>query len=97
VAVNPSQATVDAGRQAVLPQLLDDSRNLAQSLAAATGVKVGAIRAISDSAGTVGGALIPVLRIGDFSGMIGILDPLTSAASSMQYTFYVNVVFTAVQ
>src|ERR1039458_593684 len=51
VAVNPSQATVDAMRQIVMPQLLDDSRRLAQSLAAANGVKVGAIRSISDSAG----------------------------------------------
>jgi hypothetical protein len=97
VAVNPSQATVDAMRQVVLPQLLDDSRSFAQSLAAATGVKVGAIRSVGDSAGTAAGALVPALRIGDFSGLIGIFDPLTSLPSSTQYTFYVNVVFAAVQ
>src|ERR1039457_5965967 len=55
VAVNPSQATMDAMRKVVMPQLLDDSRRLAQTLATATGVKVGAIRSISDSAGAVGG------------------------------------------
>jgi len=103
VAVNPSQATVDAMRKVVMPQLLDDSRILAQSLAAANGVKVGAIRSISDSAGAVGGVyLVPtaVLRSGDFSP-VNIYDPVTgnlpSLPSSTQYTFYVNVVFATVQ
>src|SRR5260370_3415463 len=54
VAFNPSQATVDAMRQVVLQQLLDDSRKLAQSLAAAAGGGLGAIRSISDSAGRSG-------------------------------------------
>ena len=103
VAVNPSQATVDAMRQTVMPQLLDDSRNLAQSLAAATGVKVGAIRSISDSAGAVGGVYLAptaVLRSGDFSvitGLPSVFGNLPSLPSSTQYTFYVNVVFATVQ
>src|SRR5450756_434592 len=70
VAFNPSQTTVDAMRQVVLPQLLDDSRKLAQSLAAAAGVKLGAIRAIGDAAGVyaiLGGATF--LRAGDFSSV----------------------------
>jgi uncharacterized protein YggE len=96
-AINPSQATVDDMRQVVMPQLLDDARSLAQSLAAATGVKVGAIRSISDSGGTAGAVLTQAERIGDFSGAVGIPDPLTSVPSSTQYTFYVNVVFAAVQ
>ena len=50
-------------RQVVLPQLLDDSRKLAQSLAAAAGVRLGAIRSISDSAGVVGGIGVPVSSI----------------------------------
>ena len=57
VAFNPSQATVDGMRQVVMPQLLDDSRKLAHSLAAAAGVGLGAIRSISDSAGAIGGFL----------------------------------------
>ena len=95
VAFNPSQAAVDAMRQVVLPQLLDDSRKLAQSLAAAAGVKLGAIRSISDSAGGIG---VPTAasRNGDFSQIV---DPLggilASLPSSTQYTFYVNVVFAA--
>ena len=100
VAVNPSQATVDAMRQIVMPQLLDDSRKLAQTLAAATGVKVGAIRSISDSAGAVGGvyfAPTAVLRSGDFSGSPGGFGNLPSLPSSTQYTFYISVVFATVQ
>jgi hypothetical protein len=99
VAVNPSQATVDAMRQTVMPQLLDDSRNLAQSLAAANGVKVGAIRSISDSAGAVGGVFANRLS-GDFSVITGFpyffVNP-PSLPSSTQYTFYVDVVFATVQ
>jgi hypothetical protein len=99
VAVNPSQATVDAMRQIVMPQLLDDSRRLAQTLATATGVKVGAIRSISDSAGAVGGVLASRLS-GDFLP-VAIYDPLTgnlpSLPSSTQYTFNVSVVFATVQ
>jgi hypothetical protein len=95
VAVNPSQATVDAMRQVVMPQLLDDSRRLAQTLATATGVKVGAIRSISDSAGAVGGVGLPAPML------VAIYDPLTrnvpSLPSSTQYTFYVTVVFATVQ
>jgi hypothetical protein len=94
VAFNPSQATVDAMRQVVMPQLLDESRKLAQSLAAATGVKVGAIRSIGDSAG-VYAVLVPtpVLRLGDF--LLGTLS--SPLPSSTQVTFSLNVVFATAQ
>jgi hypothetical protein len=103
VAYNPSQATVDAARQNVLPLLLEDSRKLAQSLAAASGVKVGAIRSISDSGGATGGYSfgsillgVPTIaaRIGDFSGLVTQF-PLSGPRSSTQYTFYLSVVFAA--
>jgi hypothetical protein len=98
IAFNPSQATVDAMRQVVTPQLLNDSRKLAQSLAAASGVKLGAIQSISDSSsvatGFLGSVPTAVLRIGDFSQ---IFDPLASLPSSNQYTFSLTVVFAAVQ
>jgi hypothetical protein len=100
VAVNPSQATVNAMRRVVMPQLLDDSRILAQSLAAANGVKVGAIRSISDSAGAVGGVyVVPVAveRSGDFSVITGLQSLLPTLPSSTQYTFYLSVVFATVQ
>jgi hypothetical protein len=101
VAFNFSQAAVDAMRQVVLPQLLDNSRKMAQSLATASGVKLGAIRSISDSAGGVGGIGVPVAasRNGDFSQIV-FYDPATGSPSSLpsstQYTFYLNVVFAAV-
>jgi uncharacterized protein YggE len=89
IAFNASQAKVDAMRQTVLPQLMDESRKLAQSLATAAGVKLGAIRAISDSGGTYAYAgAIAIARI---------YDPLTGGfpglPSGTQYTFYLNVVF----
>jgi hypothetical protein len=95
VAFNPSQAAVETMRQVVLPQLLDESRKSAQSLAAAVGVKLGAIRSISDSAGVSGYFLVPtaVARNGDFSQIIGVLGGVPSLPSNTQYTFSLNVVF----
>ena len=91
VAVRPSQAAVDATRQTVLPLLLEESRKLAESLAAATGIKVGAIRSISDS----GGIYAYVNRSAAF-----LYDPLTTSlssplSSSTQFTYSLNVVFAA--
>jgi hypothetical protein len=99
VAFNPSQTAVDAMRQVVMPQLLDDSRKLAQSLAAAAGVKLGAIRAISDAAGVY--ALVvgtAAFRAGDFSALQSgfLLGIPSSLPSSTQVTFSLNVVFAAV-
>jgi Protein of unknown function (DUF541) len=89
VAFNPTEATVDAMRQLVLPQLLDDSRKLAQSLAATAGIKLGAIRSITDSAGVYGFLrnVVPVARFDPSTG-----SPV-SPPSSTQYTFTLNVVF----
>jgi hypothetical protein len=103
VSFNPSQAAVEAMRKVVLPQMMDDARKLGQSLAAATGVKLGAIRSISDSAGVVGAVS------GSFSAIIA-LDPGKGggagnfllgvpylAPSNPQFTYSLNVVFAAVQ
>jgi uncharacterized protein YggE len=92
----PSQAKIEAMRQTVVPQLVDDSRKLAQSLASAAGVKLGAIRSISDSPGA-GGAVfayvgVAAQRNGDFSAILGALPFV--APSNMQATFSINVVFT---
>ena len=94
VAFNPSQATVDAMRQTVLPQMLDDSRNLAQSLAAASGVKLGAIRSIGDSAGVSAGYVngtFAVSLLGPVTGGI-----LASLPSGTQYTYSLSVIFATV-
>ena len=47
--LNASQATVDAMRQTLLPQLLADAQKKAQTLAAAAGLKLGAVKGVSDS------------------------------------------------
>jgi len=90
VAFNPSQASIDAARQVVMPQLMDDARKVAQSLAAVSGVKVGAIRSISDAGGIpYPGNLVPV---GYF--VVGLLSYPT-LPSSARYTLSLNVVFAA--
>jgi hypothetical protein len=90
MALNPSQSSIDAMRQILLPQMLDDSRKQAQSLAAAAGVRLGAILAISDVGGVYG-----FLRSGDFSRVVfGNVAPLPS--SSTQVTFFLSVVFATV-
>jgi uncharacterized protein YggE len=90
VAFNASQATVDAMRQVVLPQLVAEAQKNAQSLADAAGVKLGPIKSIGDS---TGGA---VYASGDFSSLI-IGSPPFNGSAGTQYTFFVNVVFAAVQ
>jgi uncharacterized protein YggE len=83
-------------RQTVLPELIDESRRRAQSLASAAGVKLGAVRAVSDS----GGAYAVVVydpstgsRSGDFSSLLLGYPSALLAPSGTQYTFYLNVVF----
>lgn len=101
VAFNPSQVTVDAMRLVTLPQLLDDSRKLAQSVAAAAGVKLGTIRSISDSAGVPAGMpnLVYTFEVGGIFPARGLKqyaalsDTPASPLPSTQYTFYLNVVF----
>ena len=100
VAFNASQAAQDAARQALMPLLLDDARKSGQSLAAAAGVRLGAIRSIGDSAGVYAN-IVPaaVQRSGDFSRLGNILlgGLSYSLPSSTQYTFYLNVVFATAQ
>ena len=102
VTFNPSQAKIDAMGQTLLPQLVEDSRKLAQSLAGASGVKLGPIRSISDSPGA-GRAVYAyvstgVQRSGDFSQILRVYNSLTGSPfpatpSSSQVTFSINVVF----
>jgi hypothetical protein len=98
VAINPSQASIEAMRQTLIPQLVNDSRKLAQSLAAAAGVKLGVIRSISDSPGTSGAVFAFIgtatQRNGDFSAILGVApNGLYPQPSSSQVTFSINVVY----
>jgi hypothetical protein len=96
VAFNTSQNAIDAARQLALPQLMNDARTLAQSLAASAGVNLGSIRSIGDSAAAAGipGAGVPVFafRTGDFlTGVLGYAP--FSLSSGTGYTLSLNVVF----
>lgn len=99
VAFNPSQAAVDAARQATIPLLLEDARKAAQTVAAAAGVKVGAIRSISDAAGLFLYVPTAVERNGDFSqtlnGSMVTSVRLGSApiVAPYSYSFSLTVVF----
>jgi hypothetical protein len=98
VAFNASQAKVDEMRQTLLPQLMDESRKLAQSLATAAGVKLGAIRSISDSGGNSAVflyATISQLVIFDsiFSGPLSGYPSALLPSSGTRYTFNLNVLF----
>jgi hypothetical protein len=97
VAFNASQATVDAMRRVVLPQLVAEAQKKAQSLADAAGLKLGPIKAIGDSAGgAIGGFAVAGSRIGDFSSLL-LGPPSIGIGSGTQYTFFVNVVFGTVK
>jgi hypothetical protein len=48
-AFGPNAAAVQAARDKVLPDLMNDARNRAQSIATAAGLKLGAIQAVNDS------------------------------------------------
>jgi len=89
VAFNASQAKVDAIRETVLPQLMEESRKAAQALAAAAGVKLGSVRAVSDAGGVY--AYVGTSRALYSSSLLGY--PSALGSSGTQYTFYLNVVF----
>ena len=87
-ALNASQATVDAMRQTLLPQLFADAQKKAQTLAAAAGLKLGGVRGVSESFYGNGNS---VTWIG--TGSIGGTFSSSSSGSGTQYTFYANVTY----
>ena len=83
-------------RQTLLPQLVDDSRKLAQSLAAAAGVKLGAIRSICDSPARSEPYMLTSEspRSAAAISRRSLVGPARSSApSNLQVTFSINVVF----
>jgi uncharacterized protein YggE len=90
-ALNASQATVDAMRQTLLPQLFADAQKRAQTLATAAGIKLGAVKGVSESYYSSGNTL------GSFVSLSGSFTTGTtssiSGGSGTQYTFYANVTY----
>jgi uncharacterized protein YggE len=93
--LNASQATVDAMRQTLLPQLLTDAQKKAQTLAAAAGLKLGSVRGVSESYYASG-----------YSAIAYVGPPLSSTTGTTTsagggagtpYIFGVNVTFSVAQ
>ncbi len=91
--LNASQSTVDAMRQTLLPQLFADAQKKAHDLAAAAGLKLGAVKGVSESFyanGYSGNNWIGTSQFGStFSS--------TSSGQGTQYMFTANVTFSVTQ
>jgi len=91
--LNASQATVDAMRQTLLPQLISDAQKKAQTLAAAAGLKLGAVKGVSDSYYPSGYSSSNWISTSQFLG--GFTS--STSGSGTQYTFNASVTFSAAQ
>ena len=98
-ALNASQATVDAMRQTLLPQLFADAQKKAQTLAAAAGLKLGGVRGVSESFYASGYTGVSYINSSTFSttGTVTSTSGATSGGSGTQYTFYANVTYSLAQ
>jgi uncharacterized protein YggE len=90
-ALNASQATVDAMRLTLLPQLFADAQRKAQTLANAAGIKLGAVKGVSESYYSSGNSGVSYIG----STLIAVTGTTTSTSggSGTQYTFYANVTY----
>src|ERR1039457_2061680 len=91
-ALNARQATADAMRQTLLPQLFADAQKKAQTLAAAAGLKLGGVRGVSESFYGNGNS---VTWIG--TGSLGGTVSSSNSGCGTQYTFYANVSYSLAQ
>ena len=94
-ALNASQATVDAMRQALLPLLFADAQKKAQTLAAAAGLKLGGISGVSESYYASGNTGVSYIA-SSISSTTGTFSS-SSGGSGTQYTFYANVTYSLAQ
>ena len=92
-ALNASQATVDAMRQTLLPQLFADAQKKAQTLATAAGLKLGAVKGVSESVYASGNSYVSYISSTLFSGSGTFATTSNSAGAGTQYTFYANVTY----
>jgi uncharacterized protein YggE len=89
--LNASQATVDAMRQTLLPQLFADAQKKAQTLATAAGIKLGAVKGVSESFYASGNSGVSYIT----SSAYFTTGTTTSASggAGTQYTFYASVTY----
>jgi uncharacterized protein YggE len=89
--LNAGSAAVAAAHDATLPKLLADAQSRAGTLAAAAGLKVGAIMGVSEFSSAVYGYSVPAAYI--TSGVLSSSN--TTGTSGTQYTFSATVKFAA--
>jgi uncharacterized protein YggE len=87
-----SQAAVDAAHKNALAALLADARGKAELLAAAAGVKLGAILGVTESFYNTGGAPAGAYLITGTAWSVG---SSSGSFGGAQYTFYAGVKFAA--
>ena len=92
-ALNVSPATVDAMRQAMLPQLLAEAQKKAQTLAAAASLKLGGVKGVSDSYYASGYSGANWISSSQFPGSFS----SAGTGTGTQYTFNASVTFSAAQ
>ena len=90
-ALNASPATVEAMRQTLLPQLLGDAQKKAQTLATAAGIKLGAVKGVSESVSASGSSSVSYINSTVLTTTS--TTSYTSGGSGTQYTFYVSVTY----
>jgi uncharacterized protein YggE len=90
-ALNASQATVDAMHQTLLPQLFADAQKKAQTLATAAGLKLGAVKGVSESFSASGYSYASYIGSTSYSTTGTITS--TTGGSGTQYSFYANVTY----
>ena len=94
-ALNASQATVDAMRQTLLPQLFADAQKKAQTLAAAAGLKLGGVKGVSETFYATGYSNVNWIGTSSFGNTSTITS--TIGGSGTQYIFNANVTFSVAQ
>jgi uncharacterized protein YggE len=92
-ALNASQSTVDAMRQTTLPLLIADAQKKAQTLAAAAGLKLGAVKGASDSYYASGYSSVAWIGTSPYGGTFS----SNTGGSGTQYSFTANVSFSVTQ
>jgi uncharacterized protein YggE len=93
-ALNASQATIDAMRQTLLPQLLADAQKKAQNLAAAAGLKLGGVKGVSDSYCANPYSYSSLIGLSQY---LGGFSSSSAAGSGTQFIFSANVAFNVAQ
>jgi len=91
--LSASAATVEAMHQTLLPQLLAEAQKKGQALASAAGLKLGAVKGMSESSYSSGGGFASFLT--SSTSTVNVNGTVGSASNGQgtQYTFYMNVTF----